>query len=73
MYVSIVILKKSKWKPIYQLKSQFKDEVEYNSGGGDQTSLFSDWLNRSVMFLNKRAPDDFDGVDNNDAFLNVAN
>ena len=33
-----------------QLKSQFKDEAEYNSGGGDQTSLFSDWLNRSVMF-----------------------
>ena len=42
-------------------------------GGGDQTSLFSDWLNRSVMFLNKRAADDFDGVDNNDAFLNVGN
>ena len=56
-----------------QSKSQFKDEVEYNSVGGDQTSLFSDWLNRSVMFLNKREADDFDGVDNKDAFVNVGN
>ena len=56
-----------------QLKSQFKDEAEYKSVEGDQTSLFSDWLNRSVMFLNKREADDFDGVDNKDAFVNVGN
>ena len=35
--------------------------------------FFSDWLNRSVMFLNKREADDFDGVDNKDAFVNVGN
>ena len=32
---------------------------------------FLDWQNRTVMF-NERAADDFKGIDNNDAFVNVA-
>ena len=55
------------------MKSKYNEHNTQHSGGGDQTSLFSDWLNLSVMFLNKRAADDFNGVDSNDAFVNVGN